>query len=146
MNQPFVVVANYNWLLEEGSHQKRLKTQDLCPVGGSVGHLSDGCRLLVKNRSSEGAVSIDPEAKLIRMKGEFFIKSRSLSAHLTQMPAGTKEVLFYFEGDQAEARVIVQEAPARPLFGDGGGRSNASPARVRPATAEEFGRFGEPGG
>ncbi len=111
MNQPFVVVANYNWLLEEGSHQKRLKTQDLCPVGGSVGHLSDGCRLLVKNRSSEGAVSIDPEAKLIRMKGEFFIKSRSLSAHLTQMPAGTKEVLFYFEGDQAEARVIVQEAP-----------------------------------
>ena len=111
MNQPFFVVANYKWLLHQGSHHKWLTNRHLCSVGESARHLIDGCRLLVKVRSGDGSMSIDSDAKLVARKEELFIKSQILSTSILELHCDSSDVLFYFEGDSMEARVIVQAVP-----------------------------------
>ncbi len=66
---------------------------------------------MVKCRTTDGTIALDPNAKLIRMKDEFFIKSQHLAACIIAMPATTKNVLFYFEGSKTEARVVIHVAP-----------------------------------
>lgn len=115
MNRPIVLVANYKWLTEDGSHPKRLNKQHLCPLGASVRHLSTGCDLMVKCRAEDGSILIDADAKLLRIKECFYIRSPDLAARITAMPTATQDVLFYFEGSRTDARVVVQPS-ASDLF------------------------------
>ena len=139
MNQPFLVVVNYKWLLEEGSHHKRLTNQHLCPVGASARHLADGCRLLVKNRSSNGTVSIDSDAKLVRLKEEFFIKSSTLSTHIldeTTLSQCNTFLIFRLVNprDQSFVEKVMEnltKADSRLLPGFGPGQGIVSGQAVR---------------
>lgn len=110
MNHPFVLVASYRWLTKEGSHPKRLSKQHLCPLGSSVRYLSTGCDLMVKFRTADGVIAMDPSAKVVQIKDEYFIRSQDLAASIAVMPARTRGVLFYFEGNKTEARVVVHAA------------------------------------
>ena len=41
------IVLDRRWLLQEGSHPKRL-SKGFCPIGHHGGYLKDGCSLLIK--------------------------------------------------------------------------------------------------
>ncbi len=107
MDRSFFIVVNGEWLLDGPSHAKRLSTQALCPLADTLGHLRDGCLLLVKFRDPGGGLSVDPSAHLTTLGDAFHIKSEPLAAALLRDPLRGALVAFFFEGTDSEARCIV---------------------------------------
>lgn len=106
MDRSFFVVVDTRWLLKDGSHPKRI-AQGLLPLGVRVGHLSDGCNVLVKFRESDGAIKIDNGAQLKHIGGAFYLKADGLCSFLTANRSTSSLVFLFFEGTATEARCIV---------------------------------------
>src|SRR5262249_3130591 len=107
MDRSLFVVVNRQWLGEKGSNPKRLKEQGLAPLGPSVGHLSDGCALLVKYRIPGGAIEVDDGARLRLIGDAFYIRSERLCAFLLHHCSKKPWIAMFLEGTATDARCIV---------------------------------------
>ena len=106
MDPNFFIVANTRWLLQNGSHPKRV-SQGLCPLGRHVVHLAAECNLLVKFRGASDEITIDDGARLKLVGEDFYVKSDGLCSFLHKGESRSKWVSFFFEGAESEARCIV---------------------------------------
>src|SRR5262245_40368908 len=107
MDRSLYLVVNSRWLLESGSNQKRLKEQGLFPLGGSVGHLTDGCGLLVKYRVPGGAIEVDDSARLRLIGDAFYVRSEKLCSFLLRHCSNKPWLAMFLEGTESDARCIV---------------------------------------
>lgn len=106
MDRNLFVVSDLRWMRQDGSNAKRL-AQGLCPLGRAVGHLSDGCNLLVKFRRQNGELAIDESARLNVFGGMFYVRSELLCSFVGSVVAPARYMAFFFEGTPTDARCIV---------------------------------------
>ena len=102
------IVLDRRWLLQEGSHPKRL-SKGFCPIGHHGGYLKDGCSLLIKFREQGGPIRIDDKAKVRVIGNEIYLRSDTLAAFLmsSMEPPPPPWVFFFFEGTSTEARCVA---------------------------------------
>lgn len=110
MDRKFFIVVAGSWLMDEATHEKRMRQQHLCPLGEKSGGLAPDCRLLVKLRD-DGRLRADDAAHIERFKDRFFVKSPMLCEVIVQKAPRDVLVAFFFDGTPSEARCIVQFWP-----------------------------------
>jgi hypothetical protein len=109
MDRNLFVVLDVRWMLDVEPNPKRLGTQQLCPLGTPrLGHLQEGCNLLVKYRDPTNNTCItDDSARLTSLKGALYIKSAKLSEFLLNTRPRDRLAAFFFEGTESDARCVV---------------------------------------
>lgn len=109
MDRNLFVVVDGRWMFDVEPNPKRLGAQQLCPLGViRVGHLQEGCNLLVKYRDpTSGRCVTDDEARLTSLKGVFYIKSTKLCAFLLGTKPRDRLAAFFLEGTENDARCVV---------------------------------------
>lgn len=105
MDRSFLLVADTQWLVRSGSHEKRLSRQHLCPIGTELGHLRDDCSVLVKFRREAGGLASDDLARITSIGAEHFIRSQPLAEYLTHQSSAF--TAFFIEGTEKEARCVT---------------------------------------
>lgn len=115
MDRSVFIVARRKWLLE--SEPKRIASQDLCPVGRTIGHLQDGCNLLVKFRDPKtGSLVADDTGHVLKIKDSYYIKCGKLCAAINDPAALHNDVVaFFLEGTGTEARCVIDQWEERFL-------------------------------
>lgn len=103
----FLIAIEGGWLTRQPKFARRVGEQNLLPLGVRAGSLDSDCRVLVKFRGVDNALSTDEDGRITSIKADFFLKSASLCRHLLSSPPGDRLLLLYFEGTSREARCVV---------------------------------------
>jgi len=101
------------WLHADPHYSKRVERQHLLPLGSVDPELTDGCHVTLKYRHPNGSERLDPDASLVQLKEQWFLKSVVLSDDLAEFLTDKEWLILWLEGSDIVARctlVAVQDS------------------------------------